>query len=249
MCSVSWLLEENGYQVFFNRDEQKTRALAMPPKQYQVNGVDIIIPLDPTGGGSWISINEFGLSLCLLNNYQGIVPDGPLISRGLLLKNMSSSRNIAQLTEAFHRLELSSFAPFTLLAFAPNLTQHNGVVVAYKWDGVQQSIVETDSPLFSSGVDLARVQAYRQAKYDQLISTGKNQQNLLMFHSHHHSEQPHLGTCMHRSDAHTVSFTHLRNRHGQASMFYAPGAPCEPIKPEQINQQRFPFDFAPAINL
>ncbi|KAB0302623.1 hypothetical protein F2Z80_00920 [Vibrio fortis] len=249
MCSVSWLLEENGYQVFFNRDEQKTRALAMPPKQYQVNGVDIIIPLDPTGGGSWISINEFGLSLCLLNNYQGIVPDGPLISRGLLLKNMSSSRNIAQLTEAFHRLELSSFAPFTLLAFAPNLTQHNGVVVAYKWDGVQQSIVETDSPLFSSGVDLARVQAYRQAKYDQLISTGKNQQNLLMFHSHHHSEQPHLGTCMHRSDAHTVSFTHLRNRHGQALMFYAPGAPCEPIKPEQINQQRFTFDFAPAINL
>lgn len=249
MCSVSWLLEENGYQVFFNRDEQKTRALAMPPKQYQVNGVDIIMPLDPTGGGSWISINEFGLSLCLLNNYQGIVPGGPLISRGLLLKNMSSSRNIAQLTEAFHRLELSSFAPFTLLAFAPNLTQHNGVVVAYKWDGVQQSIVETDSPLFSSGVDLARVQAYRQAKYDQLISTGKNQQNLLMFHSHHHSEQPHLGTCMHRSDAHTVSFSHLRNRHGQASMFYAPGAPCEPIKPEQINQQRFTFDFAPAINL
>ena len=249
MCSVSWLLEENGYQVFFNRDEQKTRALAMPPKQYQVNGVDMIMPLDPTGGGSWISINEFGLSLCLLNNYQGIVPDGPLISRGLLLKNMSSSRNIAQLTEAFHRLELSSFAPFTLLAFAPNLTQHNGVVVAYKWDGVQQNIVETDSPLFSSGVDLARVQAYRQAKYDQLISTCKNQQNLLMFHSHHHSEQPHLGTCMHRSDAHTVSFTHLRNRHGQASMFYAPGAPCEPIKPEQINQQRFTFDFAPAINL
>jgi hypothetical protein len=249
MCSVSWLLEENGYQVFFNRDEQKTRALAMPPRQYQVNGVDMIMPLDPTGGGSWISINEFGLSLCLLNNYQGIVPDGPLISRGLLLKNMSSSRNIAQLTEAFHRLELSSFAPFTLLAFAPNLTQHNGVVVAYKWDGVQQSIVETDSPLFSSGVDLARVQAYRQAKYDQLISTGKNQQNLLIFHSHHHSEQPHLGTCMHRSDAHTVSFTHLRNRHGQASMFYAPGAPCEPIKPEQINQQRFTFDFAPAINL
>lgn len=249
MCSVSWLLEENGYQVFFNRDEQKTRALAMPPKQYQVNGVDIIMPLDPAGGGSWISINEFGLSLCLLNNYQGIVPDAPLISRGLLLKNMSSSRNITQLTEAFHRLDLNSFAPFTLLAFAPNLTQHNGVVVAYKWDGVQQNIVETDSPLFSSGVDLARVQAYRQAKYDQLISTGKNQQNLLMFHSHHHSEHPHLGTCMHRSDAHTVSFTHLRNRHGQASMFYAPGAPCEPIQPEQINQQRFTFDFAPAINL
>ena len=112
MCSVSWLLEDNGYQVFFNRDEQKTRALAMPPKQYRVNGVDIIMPLDPTGGGSWISINEFGLSLCLLNNYQGIVPDGLLVSRGLLLKNLSSSRNISQLSVAFHKLDLHSFAPF-----------------------------------------------------------------------------------------------------------------------------------------
>ncbi len=249
MCSVSWLLEENGYQVFFNRDEQKTRALAMPPKQYQVNGVDIIMPLDPAGGGSWISINEFGLSLCLLNNYQGIVPDGPLTSRGILLKNMSSSRNINQLTEAFQRLDLNAFAPFTLLAFAPNLTQHNGVVVAYKWDGLEHNIVETDSPLFSSGIDLARVQAYRQAKYDQLISASKNQQSLLKFHSHHHSEQPHLGTCMHRTDAHTVSFTHLRNQQGQASMFYASGAPCEPLQPAQINQQRFTFDLASAINL
>ncbi|MBY7661761.1 hypothetical protein F0259_19215 [Vibrio cyclitrophicus] len=249
MCSVSWLLEENGYQVFFNRDEQKARALAMPPKQYRVNGVDIIMPLDPTGGGSWISINEFGLSLCLLNNYQGIVPAGPLVSRGLLLKNLSSSRNISKLSEAFHQLDLHSFAPFTLLAFAPNLTKNSGLVIAYMWDGIQQKIVDTDSPLFSSGVDLERVQAYRKAKYDQLMETGKNQQNLLMFHSHHHSEQPHLATCMHREDAHTVSFTHLRNLHGQASMFYASGSPCEPIKPCRINQQRFTFDLSPAINL
>ena len=249
MCSVSWLLEENGYQVFFNRDEQKTRALAMPPKQYQVNGVDIIMPLDPKGGGSWISINEFGLSLCLLNNYQGMVPLGPLVSRGLLLKNLSSSCNLGQLSEAFNRLNLHSFAPFTLLAFAPNLTQHNGVVIAYMWDGIQQRVVKTDSPLFSSGVDLERVQTYRQAQYDQLVATEKNQQNLLKFHSHHHREQPHLATCMHRDDAHTVSFTHLRNLHGHASMFYAPGSPCEPIKPRQINQQRFTFDLSSATNL
>ncbi len=28
MCSVSWLLEENGYQVFFNRDEQKDTSIS-----------------------------------------------------------------------------------------------------------------------------------------------------------------------------------------------------------------------------
>ena len=46
MCSVSWLLEKKGYQVFFNRDEQKSRALALPPKKYTLDGVDVLMPLD-----------------------------------------------------------------------------------------------------------------------------------------------------------------------------------------------------------
>lgn len=88
MCSVTWSLSDTGYQVFFNRDEQRSRALALPPAIYDRQGVAVMMPLDPQGQGSWISLNQFGLSLCLLNNYQGRVPDGTLISRGLLLKSL-----------------------------------------------------------------------------------------------------------------------------------------------------------------
>ncbi len=44
MCSVSWLLEDNGYQVFLIVMNKRARALAMLPKQYRVNSVDIIMP-------------------------------------------------------------------------------------------------------------------------------------------------------------------------------------------------------------
>lgn len=70
-----------------------------------------MMPLDPQGQGSWISLNQFGLSLCLLNNYQGRVPDGTLISRGLLLKSLAGSSSIEQITLAFEKLALSRFAP------------------------------------------------------------------------------------------------------------------------------------------
>lgn len=94
MCSVTWSLSDTGYQVFFNRDEQRSRALALPPAIYDRQGVAVMMPLDPQGQGSWISLNQFGLSLCLLNNYQGRVPDGTLISRGLLLKSLAGSSSI-----------------------------------------------------------------------------------------------------------------------------------------------------------
>lgn len=34
MCSVTWSLSDTCYQVFFNRDEQRSRALALPPAIY-----------------------------------------------------------------------------------------------------------------------------------------------------------------------------------------------------------------------
>lgn len=165
MCSVTWFLSDTGYQVFFNRDEQKSRALALPPAIYDRQGVSVMMPLDPQGQGSWISLNQFGLSLCLLNNYQGRVPDGTLISRGVLLKSLAGSSSIEQITLAFEKLALSRFAPFTLLAFDPLLTQQQGEVLAYAWDGEQFCSGVTSSPLFSSGVALDEVQRYRTQVY------------------------------------------------------------------------------------
>ena len=223
MCSVSWRLDEQGYQVFFNRDEQKSRALALPPQQLSLDQVDVLMPIDPVGQGSWISTNEFGLSLCLLNNYQGQLPSGRLTSRGLLLKQLSCANNLGTLRERFNKINLNHFAPFILLAFAPDLTQSNPDVWSYEWDGEALQIKLTQAPRFSSGVDLPRVVAYREQAY---ALCGGSTQDHIDFHRHHHSTESHLSVCMHRQDAHTVSFTQISVTKGQQRMHYVAGSPC-----------------------
>ena len=123
MCTASWLLEPTGYQVFFNRDEQKGRAKALPPQQFSAVGdVSFLMPVDPVGQGSWIATNEFGLTLCLLNYYQGQTPSGELISRGQLVKSFAHYSSAEQLIQDFEKLSYQHFAPFTLVIFDSELT-------------------------------------------------------------------------------------------------------------------------------
>jgi len=239
MCSVSWLVDRNGYQVFFNRDEQKSRALALPPQQLNIDGVEVLMPIDPQGMGSWISLNEYGLSLCLLNNYQGIVPDGELVSRGLLLRQLASNYSVHGVIHAFKQLELRQFAPFSLLVFDPELTPELRAVMALEWDGTQSRIHATDSPLFSSGVDLVAVRDYRLSIYQHLTSEEMSEEQLLKFHTQHHPEYLHMSTCMHRKDAHTVSFTHLAVTSDDTSMAYVAGCPCLHLTRHALMQHRY----------
>ncbi|MGF1752529.1 NRDE family protein [Vibrio makurazakiensis] len=242
MCSVTWLLEENGYQVFFNRDEQKNRPLATPPQSQNINNTQVLMPIDPVGNGSWISLNEHGLSLCLLNNYQGKLPSGACLSRGLLLQHLAPSQSRTEVTELFNQLKLSCFAPFTLLVFGPDLSLNKPEVWAFSWNGVSSKIAVTDSPLFSSGVALEEVQNYRKEVYTSITSEGKNQQSLLNFHSHHHAEKGYLSTCMHRDDAQTVSFTHLAVSSDLFSMSYLAGSPCDGLNRQQLEKHCYTFD-------
>lgn len=240
MCSVTWSLSDTGYQVFFNRDEQKSRALALPPKLIELQGTSVLMPIDPQGQGSWISINQQGLSLCLLNNYQGKVPAGHLISRGLLLKSLAGLTDVEQVTLAFEQLNLARFAPFTLLAFDPRLTQHHGDVLAYAWDGETFNCAPTSSPLFSSGIELAQVQRYRTEIYHQITADGVTPEKLLAFHCHQHPQWPHLSVAMQRDDAHTVSFTHIKVSDGQLGMSYFSGRPTQ-LTEQILHQPQYPF--------
>lgn len=238
MCSVSWLIDQNGYQVFFNRDEQKTRTRALPPHIHEMAGVKILMPIDPVGQGSWISVNEHGMALCLLNNYQGNNPKGALFSRGLLLKHLSKEVNANDVCNAFHDLTLSQFAPFTLLAFDLNLLAKNTSVMVLDWNGSSSSIYPTNSPLFSSSVDLPQVTANRQLAYQQIVGKKPTQSSLLAFHKQHHSHEPHKSVCMHREDAKTVSFTQIIVTHKEQEMRYVAGSPCMTLTLETLLENR-----------
>ena len=52
MCTLTWWRESAGsYEVYFNRDERKTRAMAEPPRLREREGVSFLAPIDPDGGG------------------------------------------------------------------------------------------------------------------------------------------------------------------------------------------------------
>ncbi|MEL0638466.1 NRDE family protein [Marinomonas sp. TI.3.20] len=241
MCSVSWLLDNDGYQVFFNRDEQKTRALALPPKHIVLQDVAVLMPIDPVAKGSWISVNEYGLTLCLLNNYQGQAPSGVLISRGQLVKLLSKSQNLAALEYEFSTLNLARYAPFTLLVFDAELNNQQGKVMAFEWDGMCCNTFPEWSPRFSSGMDLDKVKRARNDAYQDCIESGECFQNLLTLHASHHPDHLHKSFCMHREDAHTVSFTHVQVTARSQSMSYVAGSPCENLTQEAVVSNRIPL--------
>jgi len=48
MCTLTWLITPEGYEVFFNRDEQKIRPQAISPTWDPV--LKAIYPVDTQGG-------------------------------------------------------------------------------------------------------------------------------------------------------------------------------------------------------
>ncbi|MDG3085942.1 NRDE family protein [Vibrio hannami] len=243
MCTASWLLEEDGFQLFFNRDEQVGRVLATPPQLFDIdpdnNHASFLMPVDPQGGGSWIAVNEFGLAVCLLNYYQGEVPKGELISRGQLVKNFSSHQSSESLIKEFTQIDFSKYAPFTFMVFDSALSKHNGHVKALRWDG--NSIIEflAQPPMISSAVDAETVHHTRSELFHTYQAEGDTVESRLAFHHSHHPEQGHLSPCMHREDAHTVSFTLIKVSYDNVSMSYQEGAPClqNPYQHKQLKRR------------
>ncbi len=227
MCTVSWLLHDKGYEVFFNRDEQKGRAIAKPPQHFTHNEVQFAMPVDPDGGGTWIAMNNQGLSLCLLNFYQGDIPDLPLISRGLLVKRLAPSACVADVVAMLNDLHLGSYAPFTLLVFAPDLSANQGHVIAFQWDGHELTQRPSKEPMISSSVAYEEVMLARQKAYQSIMTEPRTVEKAWAFHRSHVPEAGYKSVCMHREDANTVSFTHVKVNENEMQMAYVDGAPCK----------------------
>lgn len=234
MCTLTWRLEPNGYQLFFNRDEQRSRQLAIPAAFDQA--LEAALPIDPQGGGTWIALAQTGASLCLLNNYQAQVlhtPENP-ISRGQiivsLLKKLTSEPAIT-IEQLVAELPLQRFAPFVLCYFPGDLSETNGNVMQFDWDGENFTKSIAVSPMTSSGFNFPEVSAARYRTFEELSPTTTN--DFIAYHASHLPEQSAYSVCMHREDACSVSFCHLAvdrtlNEYQQQFNYYQ-GSPCHSL--------------------
>jgi hypothetical protein len=220
MCTVSWSHESHGgYQLFCNRDEKRTRKDAIEPRLHRVGGTQCIAPLDGDFGGTWIGVNELGVSVCLLNRYG--VPRGR-VSRGLLVLEVLGSATAADAVQSAVTRDLAQFSPFTLLALEPGRPAALCI-----WDGVLSRILtNADSfvPLVSSSLDQRGAEQARKRAFEQAES-------LESFHRDHLDGASAYSPCMHREDAETVSFSRVHVSRSQISLAYSPAPPCRRVPP------------------
>ena len=241
MCTISWFFGSQSSHIFFNRDEQKTRAVAEPPSlMSSVNHVNIIMPIDPVGGGSWLVVNEYGWTFALLNYYQGRLPKGKLRSRGEIIRGVSGLHCYSEVVSFLSALTLENYAPFSLLCFAPfddisdlppyqNCSTHTATML--RWSGKELTVSAQSTPLFSSAVKFDEVVQQRSGLADQYFAGIKSESQRIEKHIQlHRSHTPTASAysiCMHRDDAQTVSFSHIQITQNDIVYSYSNGAPCK----------------------
>jgi hypothetical protein len=216
-------------RVVCNRDEQRSRAAAAPPAVF---GLDrVVMPIDPTSGGSWIAANDRGVVFALLNSYETprgssptARPDRP--SRGVIVPTVALGDTVSLALERALAIDVTRYEPFRLL-----LIDRYQLVecwpeddrLRYRRSFLQGPVMRTSSSLGNGVVAGPRRMLFR--RFLTGASDAAAAQNA--FHDHQWPGQEHLSVRMGRPDACTVSRTTVEVNVDAACMTYAAsdGAP------------------------
>jgi hypothetical protein len=219
---MTWKNYDTGYELFFNRDELRTRLIAFPPKVHTSNGVSFIAPIDADAGGTWMGVNEFGVSVCLLNGFGRVDQKRTdYVSRGTLVMSLLDVSNGEAARDRIGKIELAAFRPFSLVVMEPNHP-----VFSWIWDGVRakwdKSVV---CPLISSSFRLTEVAKHRQTLFHRWDV--QKTKALEDFHRSHRPEAGPFSVCMHRDEAQTVSLSQVVVTKERVAFYYSSGHPCK----------------------
>ena len=129
MCTVTFLpLKKEGFIITSNRDEKTTRDYAVFPNQRTFNDKDVLFPLDPQGGGTWIAMSNNNRTICLLNgafeSHKSLTDYRH--SRGKVVLDFFKFENIHQFKTSYN---LDQIEPFTLV------TVEGENLYEFRWDG------------------------------------------------------------------------------------------------------------------
>ena len=238
MCTLTWAHNAqtdtsdsqetsrgSGYQIHFNRDESRWRSKALPPRLLTSRGIEYLAPIDQDAKGTWILVNSWGFSVCLLNHYvDGSVSNKSQVSpdfrsRGLLVKDLGHLKNIGEALAALDRAGIKNYASFDMYLF--DIHQ----VHAIGWNGKTRT--DTENPVAfksSSGFHARQVVDSRRKHFGQ---RQLSDQSLREFHRSHTPHKSAYSVCMHREDARTQSYTEIDVSRCAASICYTDGPPCE----------------------
>ena len=235
MCTVTWLQQPGGYQLYCNRDEKRTRGVAYAPEIHFRDGVRYVAPTDRDHGGTWIAVNEHGLSVCLLNgDYTKLGMHAPeRRSRGHVVTALATSPRAADALALLRREDLRAYDPFVLLLLVPDrppvIARWNGVLLRLESRPGDQRFL-TSSSYDTAGVRRARVADYRlHCKWEtDRVEAAR------AFHACHGPAPSAYSVCMHRPDAETVSFSQIHVTRKEIAFLYSPAAPCRQVPAQRL---------------
>ncbi len=214
------------YEVYFNRDERKTRPPADPPREQALNGVRFLAPTDTAAGGTWLLVNERGLTLAMLNYYERETSGGPdagTRSRGALLLDLADADSLEAIEDRLRKMDPRPYRAFSLVGVAPSA--ENGFETArWQYDGEELKPMERNPtmPVCSSSFETTAVIESRRSAFTGLTENAPFSAAIQRKYHHFSGEGSSTAytVLMNRPDAQTWSISHLRIEPGRADFVY-----------------------------
>lgn len=217
-----------------NRDEQRTRSRAEPPRRHDAGGVAVLMPRDPDGGGTWILASAHGLVVCLLNRSlpeaaRPAPPEPPVrpASRGLVPPALAPATTLDEAIAIASDLDARPYQPFRLVIADPGgevaelVHEGRGVGLVRRGPAAREPWLATSSGLGDHLVEGPRGRAFAERV---LPHAGRDDAALASaldrFHAEAWPDAPHLAPLMDRPDAWTISRTEVRVTADEVAMTY-----------------------------
>ncbi len=242
MCTLSWLPHPHGHTFWHGRDERVTRLPGEPPSIVRRGDRRAIAPRDADAGGTWVGVNDMGLTLGLANLYppEGVGEGGRvpgLVTRGRIIDDLLVAATAREARALLETMDPRVFAPFTLAVLEPGRPAE-----LHRWDGARLETRTTAAPgllITSSGAG-RQVEERRHAEYARLApGSPPRAEDIEALHRSHVESLGADSFCMHRAEAETASLTRVDVGIGRITMAYAPGPPCrtaslEPVRHDHV---------------
>jgi hypothetical protein len=207
-----------------NRDEawQRSEAgLLQGEEQGQVSThnpkVHYCYPLDSVAGGTWVSANNFGVAMALLNRYQLPLLDNAQ-SRGNIIAHAIRRGGIDSIINHLQQLDCKAFNAFDCIISDQQHSYHFG------WDTQQMSLnkltVGNGIMFTSSSEYLDEVHHYRQQQFDQWKQEHGNSSEVDKYHLCQTSNMARSSVFMCRDYSHTKSLVQIEMSSTQCSLKY-----------------------------
>jgi uncharacterized protein with NRDE domain len=186
MCTVSFVKTDTKVIITSNRDENVIRPSAIAPKNYTVNGKNVMFPKDSKAGGTWYVVDENGTVLVLLNgaNEKHIAGLNYRKSRGLIVLDIIG--NVSP-KDFWNTIELDNIEPFTIVLF------QDQELFQLRWNGEEKEAIQLDSNenhIWSSSTLYPKeIREERSDLFEAFLGKNATLSEVEMYDFHRHTEE------------------------------------------------------------